>query len=190
MKEFLVILVMAVMLTSCTSGNVGYSSSVIADNSSGVSEDTSLPDSSDISSENDELEGYISEAIISENKSQFETTFGAESYPTEAHKILKKVEDGNSLKVYLVVLYAQYQDKDDEIVLTGAVCSPVSISFTKQDNTYIVDEYWVPEDGESYEKSVRSEFPPDIAEAVMPLEFPEGMEICAQAAEAYFRGEG
>lgn len=187
--KIITFLIVGVLLTSCASKDIGYTGSTIADNVDGkILDDISLPYSSEISSEDVGIESHISEVILSENKSRFKTS-GAESYATEAHDVLTKIEEGNSLKVYLIVLYAQYQEKNDEIVLTGAMCSPVSISFLKKGNEYILDEYWVPEDGESYEQSVRDRFPSDVVEDALALELPDGMAVCDQAAEAYFKGD-
>lgn len=154
--------------------------------SASSSESVSSPDSAGHTSENDDLEHCVSEAILAENKSVFKP-IETETYATESHNILKKVENGDSVTVYLVALYAQYQSDGDEVKLTGAVCAPVSISFMVRNGEYIVDEYWMPEDGESYAQSINDKFPPDIVEDALALEIPDGMEICDQNANKYFK---
>ncbi len=99
---------------------------------------------------------------------------------------MKIVEQKDSVTVYLIALYAQYQGSEGRIDLTGAVCSPVSIVFSKDEHQYVLDEYWVPEDGEGYEQSLREKFPSDIIECALELELPDGMETCDQKAKDYF----
>ena len=92
------------------------------------------------------------------------------------------------MTVYLLALYAQYQGDGDEVKLTGAVCTPVSISFIARNDKYIVDEYWIPEDGKSYALSISDRFPSDIVEDALALEIPDGMETCEQNEKKHFRG--
>lgn len=180
------------LLVGCQNNSPGTTSNIASTTSS---IDTSIRDTEGVSSsnsleltlENDELERCISEAILSENKSAFRY-IETETYATESHKLLKKVINEDSMTVYLVALYTQYQSDGDEVKLTGAVCAPVSISFIAHNGEYIVDEYWIPEDGESYVQSIHDKFPSDIVEDALALEIPDGMETCEQNAKKHFRG--
>ena len=180
------IFIMAVILVGCASKDDQETHSMSIDVSIGSTKSVLSPNFVEYALEDDELECCISEAILAENKSVFKP-IETETYATESHNILKKVENGDSVTAYLVALYAQYQSDGDEVKLTGAVCAPVSISFIVRNGEYIVDEYWMPEDGESYAQSINDKFPPDIVEDALALEIPDGMEICDQNANKYFK---
>ena len=132
------------------------------------------------------LDEYVSEAIIAYNKPLFR---GGEyqMFATEYHKTLKTVNQGDTVTVYLVALYMQYQYKDNEIVLTGASCVPVAITFKMEDSGYTLLEYWEPENGVSYAPSIREKFPSDIAKAGIYTSMEaDGESICLQRAQEYF----
>ena len=179
------ILVLALLTTGCTSGGSRNGDAVSNDINAEGAENSVLEDSSISSLDSGELDRYISEAIISENRSIFKSD-EAQMFATEYHKTLKTVEQEDSVTVYLIALYAQYQGSDDKIKLTGAVCSPVSIVFTKDNEQYVLNEYWVPKDGEGYEQSIREKIPSDIIGNALEFELPDGMEICDQNARDYF----
>jgi hypothetical protein len=99
------------------------------------------------------------------------------------------VEEDDSVTVYVVALYAQYQYVDGEIPLTGAVCTPAAVTFTKGESGYTVTEFWEAEDGVRFEPSIREKFPPDIAEATLDLMatgLSDAMRICDERARAFF----
>ncbi len=181
----LILVLLTIFTTGCTPDGGQNSSIASADISGGESDNSALGNSSVGSLDDYELENRISEEIISENKSKFRPG-EAQIFAAEHHKILKIVEQKDSVTVYLIALYAQYQGSEGRIDLTGAVCSPVSIVFSKDEHQYVLDEYWVPEDGEGYEQSLREKFPSDIIECALELELPDGMETCDQKAKDYF----
>lgn len=181
------IFITAVILVGCASKDDQETHSMSIDVSIGSAKSVLSPNFAEYALEDDELERCISEAILAENKSVFKP-IETETYATESHNILKKIDNGDSVTVYLVALYAQYQSDDDGVKLTGAVCAPVSISFIVRNGEYIVDEYWMPEDGESYVQSVNDKFPSDIVEVALALEMPDGMETCDQNAKEHFKG--
>jgi len=139
------------------------------------------------------LEDFVSEAIID----YYKTSFYRDEiplFPTEYHETIGTVEEDGTVSVYMVALYAQYQYAKGELVLTGAVCTPMAVTFLKEeDGGYTVLEFWEAQDGSRYEASIREKFPPEMAEAAlerMSLGLDRAMEICAEKARAYFEGQG
>lgn len=161
---FCVILI-AVMLCACS-------------DSSEKSSDMSIPDEA--------LEQAVSDAIISYNQKKFEGN-DTHAFATEYHKILKVERQQESTVVYLVALYAQYQSTaEDGIKLTNGSSTPCVITFTASDKSYQIVEYWEPQDGESYDESIRKKFPEDIGDVSTDVLGPDAMEICDQRAREYF----
>lgn len=133
----------------------------------------------------DALEQSVSDAIISHNKSNF-LDGEMQEFVTEYHETLKTVVDGKTAEVYLVALYAQYQYDNGDVKLTGAASNPCVITFAVTDGTYGMTEYWEPEDGESFDSSLRSRFPEDVVEKGTEFSV-DAMEICNQRAADYFK---
>ena len=133
---------------------------------------------------NELLEQAISDAILSHNKDVFRDG-DRQTFTTEYHEVIKVVSSENTVEVYLLALYAQYQYEDGEADLTGASSMPCAITFEIEDGTYSVKEYWEPEDGENYKNSIREKFPDDIDD--VDLELPsEAMDVCNQRANEFF----
>lgn len=132
------------------------------------------------------LEQAVSDAIIACNQKKFGGN-DAQTFATEYHKILKTERQENTTVVYLVAYYAQYQSTaDGGIELTGGSSTPCVITFSDSDGSYQVTEYWEPQDGESYEESIRNKFPEDIGDVSTDVLGPDAMEICNQRAREYF----
>ena len=133
---------------------------------------------------NELLEQAISDAILSHNKDVFRDG-DRQTFTTEYHEVIKVVSSENTVEVYLLALYAQYQYEDGEADHTGASSMPCAITFEIEDGTYSVKEYWEPEDGENYKNSIREKFPDDIDD--VDIELPsEAMDVCNQRANEFF----
>lgn len=133
------------------------------------------------------LDSYVSEAIISYNKDKY-MGGNDQQYATEYHDTVKTVEQDEKTTVYVVALYAQYKQVDNEPKLTGAGCTPVALTFQKKaDGTYTLTEYWEAPDN-SDEQSLQKKFPADAAEKVYQVlnGKSDGMKICDQKAKAFF----
>ena len=75
---------------------------------------------------NELLEQAISDAILSHNKDVFRDG-DRQTFTTEYHEVIKVVSSENTVEVYLLALYAQYQYEDGEADLTGASISVVNL---------------------------------------------------------------
>lgn len=144
-------------------------------------------------SEEKPLEDFVSEAIIDYFKPSFPRD-ELPAYAAEYHETIGTVEEDGTVSVYLVALYAQYQYAEGEVVLTGAVCKPMAVTFLKEKGgKYAVLEIWEAQDGSRYEASIREKFPPEMAETAlerMSLGLGGAMEICEEKARAYFETQG
>lgn len=113
------------------------------------------------------LEGAVSQAILSENYEAHDPGV----LRCEAHTTLKTVEDGNTVRVYAIALYKMFGYSDGRLVSEPAGAhTPVSISFEKNGNDYVMTEYWMPMDGSKYQSSICEKFPDDIEDAAMDLQ--------------------
>ena len=142
--------------------------------------------SSDMSTPDEVLEQAVSDAIIAHNQKKFGSN-DTQTFATEYHKILKTERQQDSTVVYLVAFYAQYQSTaEGGIELTEGSSTPCVITFTTSDKPYQIEEYWEPQDGESYDESIRNKFPEDIGDVSTDILGPDAMEICNQRAREYF----
>ena len=107
------------------------------------------------------LDACVSNAILSQNAGQYlKGKFAAES-----HMTLKTAESGNTVTVYAMALYLEFDYPDGMPSDVSGCHMPVAITFQKNaDGTYGLKEYWMPTDGSEYESSIRKKFPPDITE--------------------------
>ena len=109
------------------------------------------------------LQEYRNDAIISNNKPLF--VDGSDSF--QAHIILKTVQNGSNITVYVMALYEQYKKTGDKIDNTGGSQMPVAITFRKENSgNYTVTEYLKPEDGNRYTSSIQNKFPKDLWDKV------------------------
>ena len=126
----------------------------------------------------------MSDAIIAHNRSAF-IDGDAQTFVTEYHKTLETVVNDQTAEVYLAVLCAQYRSEDGDVKLTGAVSGPCALTFAVTDGTYRMTEYWEPEDGGNFDRSLRGRFPEDAVESGTDVP-DDAMEICGQRAAEYF----
>ncbi len=90
---------------------------------------------------------------------------------------------GEYLTVYAMVLEQDYVfgEPHGRIMDDGGSHMPVAITFKIEDDDYILEEYWRPQDGSYYESSIREKFPDDIEEEAMDTQ----KFILAQIQECY-----
>lgn len=81
---------------------------------------------------------------------------------TESHVIYGKRKDGNKLTVYMNAHYQLYSTDNPLGIVEqdGGGWCPTAITFeVRDDGSYKLLEYWVPEDGSYYASSIREKFP-------------------------------
>ncbi len=105
------------------------------------------------------LDRILSQLVIENN---MERTDGGR-IATSAHTILKIVEDDETLGIYVVAMYMGFDYKEGRLIEAGGSHMPVAVTLEKAENGgYGLIEYWEPEDGSGYMKSVIEKFPGDI----------------------------
>ena len=113
----------------------------------------------------DNLDVALSQAIISSNIDSYGHIDNA--YPTEAHVVLKTVEDDGGVTVYAYALSTVYTFEGGKLREAGGSSMPVSITFDIDDfGTYRLAEYWIPDNGAYYMSSIQGKFPKDIWDKV------------------------
>lgn len=131
------------------------------------------------------LETYISEAIMISNK----RLHADADFATEAHTILKTIENKNKVTVYAMVLYSNFSyQSDGGFKEEGGSHMPVAITFKKTiSGEYRLKEYWRPEDGSYYASSIKKKFPADIYTRALDTQayIEQHTNICYKKAEAF-----
>lgn len=111
------------------------------------------------------LEKSIHNAIMEYNKDRYYKGM----FACESHTILgtgSEVSDNseNTLTIYLIALYQEYNLVDDEVESVSGGCSPVALTFLENEDEYELLEYWEPRDGSYYSDDIRDKFPEDVQE--------------------------
>ncbi|MBQ8822956.1 MAG: hypothetical protein IJZ82_09960 [Lachnospiraceae bacterium] len=159
---------------------------------SGESEKTTVEEPAEVDSvETDSLEEAIHDAILGTDAER--TVEGVRLF-CESHVILgtetlcavPKADGtggGEYLTVYAMVLKQDYVfgSPNGEIIGDGGSHMPVAITFKVEEDEYILEEYWLPEDGSYYEPTIREKFPDDIEEEALDTQ----KYICAQMQDCY-----
>lgn len=133
-----------------------------------------------------ELDHVISQAILAEH-AKLRIPYEC---PTESHVILGVTEAEETVTVYLIEMYLEYQAtaKGGYAEAYGSH-SPIALTFQRSgDRTYLLTDYWSPEDGNGYAASIKEKFPqPFLKEALDLQSYVTGQqEECLGKAEAYF----
>lgn len=108
-----------------------------------------------------ELEGPLSEAILSENTSKYKKG----EFACEDHVILgvdsEAIPDsGERVTVYAMVLCREYSLVDGTVKEISGFHGPVALTFEVDPGGAVeLTEYWTPGDGSMYASSVREKFP-------------------------------
>lgn len=100
----------------------------------------------------------ISDTIIEEGKDSVSST----DKQFEAHKIFGTEKKGGLTSIYLHTVYQGYDKVTGDKIKAG-FSYPVLIKLAKEKNVYVVKEYWIPEDGAEYTKSIEEKFPEKYA---------------------------
>lgn len=110
------------------------------------------------------LDACVSQTILDANAIPQQSG----DFATEAHTVLKTVEDGNETTVYAMVLYMEFGYEGEGFSETSSSHMPVAIAFGKNNaGEYELKEYWEPQDGDEYAPSIEAKFPSDIYEEAL-----------------------
>ena len=142
-------------------------------------EDSRLPYFKDMSM----LDKAVSQAVLYANKNSYSNG----DFATEAHTVLKTVENSNSITVYIMALYMEFEYTGDTLKEGGGSHMPAAVTFKKQSSGfYTMTEYWMPEDGANNSRSIRKKFPADIySEALDTQKYIEDhKKSCYEKAQA------
>lgn len=103
-----------------------------------------------------ELDTAISSAIMEYNKNKYLN--GA--FTCESHTVLTtETEQNNTLTVYALALYEEFNLSEEGIQNVSGGCSPIALTFNVTPNEYELSEYWEPGDGSQYTNDIRKKFP-------------------------------
>ena len=92
-------------------------------------------------------------------------------FVAEAHTILKAIASGNQVTAYTVVLEQRYTFNDQGVEHFSGSHMPVVLTFQKTDDqNYQLLEYWMPEEGTNYGKSINRKFPEEIVDKAFNLQ--------------------
>lgn len=107
----------------------------------------------------EELDRFISEAILEEYKSKEIHN----CLPVESHYIIGAKEENNQTTIYMLVNYDGFVWEDDDAKSITGSFVPTVVSVTKDnEGRYVIDEYWEPRDGVFYGKDIREKFPDSL----------------------------
>lgn len=142
-------------------------------------------------SEQDPLESAIHTAVLENNEGHYNPGTGdSKPFGCESHIILDKKETEDSVTVYTMVLYEEYQVIAKELTVTGAMHSAAALTFSKDnEGNYTLEEYWLPGDGEDYLNDIREEFPSGIYDDAIDTQkyIKKQKEVCIKQAEEHFK---
>lgn len=94
----------------------------------------------------------ISQCIISEEKNNY--TNG--KFCTESHVLLGAQEYGDRLIVYVMSLYEEW---DNAYSSDAGRSGPAAVTLIADGNGWKLENYWTPQDGSDYERSIKEKFP-------------------------------
>lgn len=111
----------------------------------------------------------IHNAIMEHNKDRYyKGAFACESHTvlaTEAGGAANS-EEIETLTVYALTLYEEYNLSEEGIQSVSGGCGPVALTFNVTENGYELSEYWEPGDGSQYSDDIRKKFPENILDEV------------------------
>lgn len=85
-------------------------------------------------------------------------------------------EENETLTVYVLTLYEEYNLSEEGIESVGGGCGPVALTFNVTENGYELSKYWEPGDGSQYSDDIRKKFPEDILDEVWnPQDYVDAM---------------
>ena len=108
----------------------------------------------------------------------YKGVFACESHTvlaTEAGRSANS-EEIETLTVYALALYEEYNLAEEGIESVSGGCGPVALTFNVTENGYELSEYWEPGDGSQYSDDIRKKFPEDILDEVWnPQDYVDAM---------------
>lgn len=121
----------------------------------------------------------IHNAIMEHNSDRYyKGVFACESHTvlaTEAGRSANS-EEIETLTVYALALYEEYNLSEEGIESVSGGCVPVALTFNVAENGYELSEYWEPGDGSQYSDDIRKKFPEDILDEVWnPQDYVDAM---------------
>lgn len=121
----------------------------------------------------------IHNAIMEHNSDRYyKGVFACESHTvlaTEAGRSANS-EEIETLTVYALALYEEYNLSEEGIESVSGGCDPVALTFNVAENGYELSEYWEPGDGSQYSDDIRKKFPEDILDEVWnPQDYVDAM---------------
>lgn len=121
----------------------------------------------------------IHNSIMEYNKDRYyKGVFACESHTvlaTEAGRSANS-EEIETLTVYALALYEEYNLSEEGIESVSGGCGPVALTFNVTENGYELSEYWEPGDGSQYSDDIRKKFPEDILDEVWnPQDYVDAM---------------
>lgn len=133
-----------------------------------------------------ELDQAVTDAILAENLNPSRSG----ECKTESHTILGMDQQSNAVIVYLMVMYLEYvPNKNGGFNKASGSHLPAALTFqTNNIGDYALTEYWVPEKGPGYERSIEEKFPASLQNDAMNIAaYLEGQQAeCNGKADAYF----
>lgn len=111
----------------------------------------------------------ISQTILAENASHY----SGEECTAEGHLILKQDVEPDTMTVYVLTMYGEYQFQNGNLVKNGGTgVIPVRMTFHYDgDGSWELTDYRNPEDGSRYVPSIQAMFPEELwEEAISPSE--------------------
>jgi beta-lactamase regulating signal transducer with metallopeptidase domain len=131
-----------------------------------------------------DLDACVSAAILDANSNPYHP----EGLPFESHVTFKIVENGSTVTVYVMALHMLFDITAEGITELGGSHMPVAVTFEKStDGTYVLKEYWVPQDGTYYSSSIHEKFPADVAAEAIDSQayILQQMQACYSQAVRY-----
>lgn len=113
---------------------------------------------------------FVSSSIMTQMRS---TELPTGLYSVESHITLDTVstalpsgEDGARFAEYMIVCYEEYSPLDH--VPPCSVISPAVLTYdVRRDGSYTLADFWMPEEGSWFERSIRDKFPVDLADTAI-----------------------
>lgn len=135
----------------------------------------------------DDLSMIIDSEIAEHNYCSYDTD---KHFIAINHKVLGVEKTLNQSTVYMWAMYSEYSLENGEIKLESGSYVPTAITVkrTHDSEKYAVVEYWIPDDGANYTKTIKEKFPWYLQDkALLPPYVKEQSQYCENAAKEHFK---